>query len=519
MLLSRFFNGELRADGGFASHAPDADYWYQPRGSMSTAGVAVDAEAAQKVSAYYAGVRLLSNDVAKLPLDIFQRLPDGGKTRARNNPLYDLVHTKPNAWQSSFEWRRQGVRSIINRGNWYSRIVPGPRGPVDQLMPLNAERVKPVQLDSGRVTYQVRDQRTNIVTTLSQDQMFHVRGPSDDGVEGKSLLTWARDSIGLAMAQHGYAARLFSQGALHGGVISVPAILNDEASKRMADSWVTSQASWHRPKILEQGATYTESTLTPEDSQMLTSQQFSVTEMARWLGVPPHKIADLSRSTNNNIEHQGLEYVTDSLSPWLVLIEQAILQQLILAPDRYFAEFNVDALMRGDSVARGEFYKSMFAVGAASPNEIRSRENQNNYPDGDQYFVPANMRPIDQPFDAAAASTFNSSSAPPATTSSPKAEAIVIESAARVLRKEVKAVQAAAVKFAADGDAFAQWVTTFYDGHQALVAQTLCLSEDDAAQYCVNQAQQILNGSWMTALESWQQPGYAQALATLAEAI
>jgi HK97 family phage portal protein len=222
----------------------------------------------------------------------------------------------------------------------------------------SAALVTPCSSKSGRIAYNVKDPTSNIVTTYTQDQIFHVRGVSDDGVEGKSLLTWARDSIGIALATESYAGRLFSQGSLHSGVISVPACSIRKPRSAWRSRLSRRKRTWHMPKVLEQGATYTESTLTPEDSQFLTSRQFSVTEMSRWFGIPPHKLFDLSRSTNNNIEHQGIEYVGDGLMPWLVLIEQAILRDLILNPARFYAEFNVEGMLRGDSAARGELYKS-----------------------------------------------------------------------------------------------------------------------------------------------------------------
>lgn len=531
-VLARILGGGgLRAGGNGGVPGPSDDFWYQPVGAGSSVGLRVDVEAAQRVSAFYSGLRLLSNDVAKLPLEVLLRLADGGKTRALRHPLYDVLHTQPNVWQTSFEWRRQGMRHLILRGNWYNRIVPGPRGAVDQLVPILPDLVTPEQLPSGRILYHIKNPKTNISTPATQDEICHVRGVSDDGVTGKSVLTWARDSIGIALATETYAGKLFSQGALHGGLITVPGVLDEEASLRMAESFVTSAKTWHLPKVLEQGATYAEPTLTPEDSQFLLSRQFSVTEMARWLGLPPHKIQDLSRSTNNNIEEQGIDYVGDGLSPWLVLIESAFDRDLVLLPAKFLVEFNADGLMRGNSSARGDFYQKMFGVGAYSQNDIRHKENENSIDNGDTYYVPANFRPSDQPFTPGASGGApppagtpppkNSPPQPPEPDPNaprrPKAEAIVGESAARLLRKEITAVQKAAVKYAADADAFTAWVTEFYVGHATLVAQTLQLAPADAEAYCWSQAQQIVNGAgWVAALELWAVPGYAAGLAGIA---
>ena len=520
--------------------SPIDDFWYQPFGyGLSAAGQSVTPETAQKVSAFFAGVRLLANDVAKLPLELYERQAGGDKTRVPDVPLYDVLHRRPNAWQTSFEWRRQGMRHLILRGNWYNLIRPGPRGPVDQLVPLNPDLVAPVQLDTLRVAYRVRDPKTYEVRIFTQDEIFHVRGVSDDGVVGKSVLAWARDSVGVALATESYAGRLFSQGALHGGVITVPGVLTDEASTRLAKSFATTQQTWHLPRVLEQGATYAESDLTPEDSQFLKSREFSVTEMARWLGLPPHKLADLLRSTNNNIEHQALEYVIDSLSPWLILIEQTIGRDVIIEPARYFAEFNIDALLRGDSQARGDFHSKLFNIGAVSQNDVRRRENMNTIPGGDTYYVPANLRPSDAPWTAplpAAGPSREAAPVPPRRSRSPqpprdeeeegeeiearsRAEGLLAATLSRLLRRETKVIQKCAVRHADNSEAFIEHVAAFYAAHVALVGETLAIDRAAASRYCAGQASQLVaaveaNG-WIAVIERWQAPAYAKGLALL----
>lgn len=519
-VLARLLSGGLQAN----TPAPDHDFWYQPIGAsaMSTAGVRVNAEQAETVSAFYRGVWLLSSSVAMLPLIVYKRLTDGGKERATNHPLYDLLHTQPNGWQTSFEWRRMMMRHIVLRGNGYNLIVEGRRGFADALVPLHPDLVTPEQLDSGRIIYKVRNIKTGISKTYTQDEIFHLRGVSDDGVTGKSVIAWARDSLGLAMATEGYAARLFSNGAMHGGVIKHPGVLNTEASNRMAESFRQATSgvhNAHRPVVLEQGVDWAPVTMTGEDSQYLLSRKFSVTEMARWLGVPPHKIFDLDRSTNNNIEHQSIEYVVDDLMPWLVLWEQAIARDLILATQTYFAEFLVEGLLRGDSAARGEFYSKLFQVSAISGNEIRAKEGMNRVENGDTYYVQGAMRPTDQPYQASG----SGNRAPDSTTpnqapkrSSDRAEAIVQQSAARLLRKEIATIQKLAVKHAADADAFAEAVTEFYVKHVGLVEETLQIAHRAASEYCATQSAQVIAGDWVAAVELWKLESYAAGLAGLA---
>ena len=485
--------------------------------SMSSSGFQVSPDAALTVSAVFAAVRLLSDTLAALPLFLYRRLPDDrGKERAQAHPLYDLLHSAPNAYQDSFTWRRIMMRSILLRGAAYNFIVPGPRGFVDQLVPISPDRVtKTTQLESGRLVFTIKETGSTGRSRLyTQDEVWRICGWTEDGVECKSVLSYARDSIGLALATEGYASRLFGQGAMHGGALSVPGVLNDEAADRMARSFqkATSGANnWHRPVVLEQGATWKETTMTAEDSQFILSRKFSVTDIARWFGVPPHMIGDLERSTNNNIEQQSLEFVTYDLTPWLVSWEQAISRDLILERDRpsYFAEFNVDALLRGDSESRANFFSKMFAVGAYSTNDIRRIDSKNVVEGGDQRFVPANMMPLnrvtsvplstdqDTPDD-----TENVESDDNAVAASHQANDIVMKSAEQIVRKEITAVSREAVKCASNADQFNQRVTTFYEKHVAMVMERMCMDENVARAYCQSHRDELIT-TGLSAIDRW----------------
>lgn len=510
-LLAHLFGGGLQA-----SYPVDHDFWYGPvSGVMSQAGLKVDPEGARKISAWYRGRDLLATSLAMLPLHVYERLAgNAGADVARDHPLYDVIHRKPNTLMDSFGWRRQAMYHLIDEGNAYGFIVAGGRGFADSLDPIDdPKRVRPEKVGTGRRVYHVRDKTTGRTSTYSQDDIFHLMGPSDDGVVGKGVLEYARDSIGTALATESYAARVFSRGGLHSGMISVPGVLNEEASKRMAKSFITAVGDWHLPKILEQGATWANQSMTPENAQMLLSRKFSIDDIARWLGVPPHMIGSLDRSTNNNIEHQGQEFVTYSLGPWLSLWEFAINDQLILAPKRFYAEFVRDALVRGDIAARWQAYQIAVSTGTFTRNEVRRKENMNSLDGLDTPIDPAHLTGK-QPQGEARREPPARDEDDSASARLARAEAIATESAARVLRKEIKAVQRLAVKHAANQDAFAAAVTEFYAAHVALVAETLMLP--DASGYCAGQAAQIVNGDWVAAIRQWETPEYAAGLAALA---
>jgi hypothetical protein len=155
----------------------------------------------------------------------------------------------------------------------------------------------------------------------------------------------------------------------------------------------------HRIAILEEGMKYQQVGIPPENAQFLESRKFQLGEIARLLNIPPHMLKDLDRATFSNIEHQAIEYVTYTMTPWFVKWEQTCNSKLLLPFERntFFFEFLVDALLRGDSASRASFYKELFYMGAMSPNDIREKENLNPITDegADKYYIQQNMIPME----------------------------------------------------------------------------------------------------------------------------
>jgi len=237
------------------AYAPGDDYWYTPFVAASFSGARVTADTALACSAVFASVRAISEDVASLPLFIYQRRADGGKNRAPFHPLYDLLHDQPNRWQTAFEFREMAQGHVLLRGNFFAQIVPGPRGAVDQLVPLHPDRVKVEVTDAGDIRYRVR-RKDGSEYVLLDDEVFHLRGLSSDGILGLSVIALARESIGMTLAAEGYGGRFFNHGASPSGVLSTDQKLTPEAAERMAQDWQNKHAgvdNAHKVAVLEQG--------------------------------------------------------------------------------------------------------------------------------------------------------------------------------------------------------------------------------------------------------------------------
>jgi HK97 family phage portal protein len=362
----------------------------------TAAGVTIDESTAMAVAAVYACIRDISEDVAKLPLFLYRRLQPRGKEEASSHPLWPVLHDAPNEEMSSFGFRETVTGWCLSWGNGYAEIVRDGGGSAVQLVPLPSNAVQPDRVPSdNRLIYLYDEDAKHRV--LEAADVLHLRGLGGDGIVGWSPLRAGRESVGLASGAEQYAARFFSNDARPGGVLQHPGTLTDKAYNRLKESQAERHGGLenaHKTLILEEDMKWQSVGIPAEDAQLLQTRMFSVEEIARFYRMPPHKIQHLQRATYSNIETLTIEYVTDTLMPWLVRWEQEI-KRKILRGDEYFAEHLITGLLRGDQQSRADYYRKMFSIGAMSQDDIRERENMNPLPDdaGQVYYVPLNMAP------------------------------------------------------------------------------------------------------------------------------
>ena len=364
--------------------------------TSSNSGVLVDEETALKTSAVFACVKVLSETVASLPLFLYDEKVDGNKEKAKQHPLYSILHDIPNDEMTSFSFREMMMANLLLWGNAYALIQRDKNGRIKSLYPLKAKNMT-VERDS--VTDKIKYTYTNNIKTVTYkpSQIFHIPAFSFDGVKGVSPITYARESIGLALATEEFGARFFGNGARPGGVLEHPGVVKDPV--RLRESWnkvYQGTSNSHKIAVLEEGMKYHEIGMSPEDSQFLETRSFQLTEIARIFRVPPHMIGDLTRSTFSNIEQQSIDFVVYSIRPWLVRWEQAISRSLLTEEERtiYYAKFNADGLMRGDFASRMSGYAVGRQNGWLSANDIRQLEDMNKIPTeqgGDLYLLNGNM--------------------------------------------------------------------------------------------------------------------------------
>jgi HK97 family phage portal protein len=362
-------------------------------GNRNPSGVRIDPETALRSTVVLACVRVLSGSVAGLPLHLYRRTADGGKELARDNPLYRVLHDRPNSWQTSYEWREQLMLHLLTHGQAFVEITGA--GPSTQLIVLHPSRMKVDRVESGRLRYTYREDGGGS-TVYSQDAIMHLRWMSDDGVNGLVPVELARDAIGLARALEIHGATYFGNGARPGVILSTDQMLSPEAAENTRNQWERAHRGpdrAHRTAVLQGGLKVNELGGNNQEAQYLEARRFAIEECARVWGVPPHLVGDLSRSSFSNIEQQSLDYVQNGLMPWLRRIESAIARDL-LTDDDTFAEFDTRGALRADAAGRSAYYQTLWNLGVASVNEIRSWENLNPVEGGDTRFVQLNMQTL-----------------------------------------------------------------------------------------------------------------------------
>lgn len=363
-------------------------------------GAVVTPETAMRHSTVYACVNVLAEDIAKLPLITYRR--DGRKKdRAPEYWLYNLLHDDPNPWQTSVEFRQMMQSHVELSGVAYA-LKTVVRGETRELLPVVPSRVEVKQLPDYSLQYTVTMPNGEKLP-VPADRMFHLRGPSLDGVSAMSRIAYQRELIGLGIQLRRHGARVFKNGAMIGGVLEHPKVLSDPAAKRLRESFdeeYSGADKAHKTILLEEGMKFSIAGMNGKDAQFIESMKFTRSEIAGIFRIPPHKIGDLERATFTNIEHQSIEYVTDSLLPRTVRWEQRIAKSLIPPADRktYFVEHLVDGLLRGDYQTRTRGYQIAVTTGWMNRNEVRELENMNPADGLDEFLEPMNMQnPGDNP--------------------------------------------------------------------------------------------------------------------------
>jgi HK97 family phage portal protein len=373
-----------------------ADRWYEfwP-GDKTKAGASISERSSLTISALFAALNFLAGTMATLPKVILRRLPGGGSEHATDHPLYDRLHNKPNdsgltAWQYVYS-------SIMHKylwGNWYT-LIDRRSYRNQQLLPLLPERMERYNEEKQEYIYRLKSGRPFFIPRAN---ILHIPHISMDGMMGKGVIHYARESLGLAKAEEEFAATFFGAGIKAGGFVETEPPMNEETRKGLQKDFNEKYGklgeSW-KAIFLSGGAKWKPNELDAQKAQALESRQFAVIEIARWTNLPPHVLRDLARATFSNIEEQALELVTYTLLPLAAQIEQTMNIAFFDEAERrtHFVKFELKGLLRGQLAARTAFYQAMLDRGVFNADMVLELEDMSPQPGGlgKAYVLPLNM--------------------------------------------------------------------------------------------------------------------------------
>lgn len=370
-----------------------------PWPGRTPAGMFVDADRALKNATVWACVRYLSQTTGVLPWRVFRPGPRMAGVLAASHPLNKVLGKRPNPEWSSMQFRETLIAWALLRGNGYAEIERDAVGRAVALWPIHPERVTVMRDEDGVLFYRVHN-GGRARTDLDALDMFHLRG-FGEGPVGLNMIEYAAESIGWARATEVFGSTFFGENLNPAGVISTKTPLSIDAEKELRkrlDELHKGPRKSNRWVIVDNDGKFSPITTVPEQAQFIETRQHQVEEIARWFGVPPHKVMHLLRATFSNIEHQAIEVVVDSITPWTKRLEDEADYKLF-GQNRQglYTKINLNALMRGDAKSRGEFYQLMRQMGVFSVNDILALEDMNPIgPEGDKRVMQSQFTTLEQ---------------------------------------------------------------------------------------------------------------------------
>ena len=366
-------------------------------GALTDSNEAVTEQSALQVPTVLACVRILSEGIASLPLRVYEELPRGRKL-AKDHSLYYLLTTRPNPEMSSVDFFGTLAVHAVLWQNAYAEIERDGYGRVIALWPRLPWRTKSVR-QNGRLAYETTDTASGASRTLDADNVIHIVGFSLDGWTGTSLISLARQSVGLAMAASRFGARFYANGSRPGGVLELSNNLTPEDMKRLREDFEAMQtgANTHRITVLNPGQKYVPVGIEPVQAQYIETRKFERAEIASTFRVPAYMVGDVEKTLKATVEAQNMEFLTYSLSPWLKRFEQEFQHKLLLNIGRnagkYSLKFYIGDLVKIDTAAKTASFTAGRTGGWLSVNDVRELDDLPPIEGGDTYLVPLNMVP------------------------------------------------------------------------------------------------------------------------------
>ena len=373
------------------------DYWKGMLFGYNKSKVNVNKNTAQSIPAYFRATTIKAEQLAALPFSVFENT-EAGTEEAVNHPLYNLLNYRPSPLYNSFDWREAISRQLEFNGDCFIRIVRA-SGRVIEL------RLLDPPADMFEMEGQWYYRFPSINATLRWDEVLHLKNATYDGLKGQNVLKILREAFGLGINQIDYAASYYGNGAHVSGILETDKVLTKEQQRIIADSWNSQHAgpdNFGKTAMVSGGFSYKPMGQNLQQSDYVQSRRLTVEDVSNITGVHPILLANLEKATFSNVEELNRIFVQFTLRSLCKKIEAEFNSKLFSESERgrFFVRFNLTGLLRGDTKARTDYYKTMRLIGAMNPNEIRQLENMNAYEGGDDFQAPLVSNQVKEPSNA-----------------------------------------------------------------------------------------------------------------------
>jgi HK97 family phage portal protein len=357
----------------------------------ASSGVTVNVDTALSVPAIWAAVNFIAGTIAGLPLQVYQKQPDGGRKKS-DGLLSRILHDSINEDMSSFEWRKYSFEQVLTGGRSITYIEKEASGQIVNLYPLDPTKVRVERLVDGKKIYRVNSRVYDSKEIL--DIPFMLKANMTDA---RGPISQNKDVIGMAISATRYGSKAFQSGGIPPAVLIGPFSSGATAARASEDVAAATMklAKEGRPIMaLPLGHELKSIGLDPEKMQLLELQQFSIEQIARIYSLPPVFLQDLTHGTFSNTEQQDLHFVKHTVKRWVEQFEQEMNLKFFGRGSDFYVEFNVDGLLRGDFKTRMEAYATSIQNGIRTPNEVRAIENLDSKENADNLLIQGATVPL-----------------------------------------------------------------------------------------------------------------------------
>lgn len=361
-------------------------------GEPARSGERVTPERMLSIGAVWQAISLISGDLAKLPIHLYERDERDGRKKLRNHPLSILVRKRPNPDMTAFKLWSRVYAMMLLYGNAYIWIERDRLGYPIGLWPMLSWQTRRHRQDGVDIIISyVNDE----YRAFYHEDVIHLERMCIDCTAGEELVCHARDAFGLALARQGYVSDFYRAGGRLGGKLRIPANFKAEARAQLVAGFrrlYNTQGSAFLTYVAKDGVDYEESKYSLRDSETIEGMRASNRTVAQYYNLHPSKIGEEHKSAYSSKAEDNRDYLDTTLSPIIEQAEQELELKLFdsrtLTDDRMYFEYNTDKLLRMNPLDRATMHSTLRQANIISPNEARQQENMPPYDGGDTYANP-----------------------------------------------------------------------------------------------------------------------------------